>query len=116
MFGLQGVTVVAASAAFVFGMVLAATRRPETGGWPSAPRPRRRPDRLSAVGGMNLAGTMPMMLATGLLVDSTIGVRQQLLIGGSILTAAAIFVLGLRPSYAMSIGAVLLVEASVAPA
>ncbi len=104
MFGLQAVTVVAASSAFVFGMVLALLGSLKLA---LAKRLDLGEGRIGfLLSALNLA-LMPMMLATGLLVDSTIGVRW-VLIGGSILTAAAIFVLGLRPSYAMSIGAVLL--------
>jgi fucose permease len=103
MFGLQGVTVVAASAAFVFGMVLALLGSLKLA---LAKRLSLGEGRISfLLSALNLA-LMPMMIVTGFMIDGMVGIRW-VIFGGSLLTAAAMLVLGLRPSYAVAIGAVL---------
>ncbi len=103
MFGLQGVTVVAASAAFVFGMVLALLGSLKLA---LAKRLGLGEGRISfLLSALNMA-LMPMMIVTGFMIDGLVGIRWVIL-AGSLLTAAAMLALGFRPSYGVAIGAVL---------
>ena len=104
MFGLQAVTVVTASAALVFGMVLALLGSLKLA---LAKRLSLGEGRISLLlSALNLA-LMPMMIVSGLLIDGVVGPRWVIL-GGSLLTATAIAVLGLRPNYVVAVVAVLL--------
>jgi fucose permease len=104
MFGLQAATVVTASAALVFGMVLALLGSLKLA---LAKRLSLGEGRIGfLLSALNLA-LMPMMIVTGLLIDGVVGPRWVIL-GGSLLTAAAIVVLGLRPNYGVAVAAILL--------
>jgi fucose permease len=104
MFGLQAVTVVTVSAAFVFGMVLALLGSLKLA---LAKRLGLGEGRIGLLLSLLNLALMPMMIATGLLIDGPLGARWVIL-GGSLLTAAAIFVLGLRPHFGTAVAAVLL--------
>jgi fucose permease len=104
MFGLQAVTVVTASAALVFGMVLALLGSLKLA---LAKRLSLGEGRISfLLSALNFA-LMPMMIVSGLLTDSVVGPRW-VIIAGSLLTGAAIAVLGFKPNYPVAITAVLL--------
>lgn len=94
MFGLQPVTVATIGAAFVFGMVLALL------GSLKLALASRLDLGEGKVGGLfaalNLA-LIPMMILSGMFVDR--GSVTFALVAGSIVTALALFGLGLRPSY-----------------
>ncbi len=104
MFGLLGVTVVTAGSAFVFGMVLALLGSLKLA---LAKRMSLGEGRIGVLLSVLNLALMTMMILTGLLVDGTLGARW-IILGGSLLTAAAIFVLGLRPHYATAVVATLL--------
>jgi fucose permease len=109
MGGLSSLAAVTCAAAFVFGMLLALLGAVKL----------KLAERLGIgegrVGGLlaalNLA-LIPMMLASGLLIDA-LGVRLVLIVG-SLLAAVAVFSLALRRSYLAALGCVLVLGAGSA--
>jgi fucose permease len=104
MFGLQAVTVVTISAAFVFGMVLALLGSLKLA---LAKRIHLGEGRIGFLLSVLNIALMPMMIFTGLLIDVPVNPRW-IILGASSLTAIAIVVLSYRPNYPATIVAVLL--------
>jgi fucose permease len=104
MFGLPAVTVVTASAAFVFGMTLALLGSLKLA---LAKRLSLGEGRIGLLLSLLNVALMPMMIVSGLLLDGPLGARWVILLG-SLLTATALFVLGLRPRFSTAVAAVLL--------
>jgi len=104
MFGLQAVTVVTISAAFVFGMVLALLGSLKLA---LAKRMQLGEGRIGFLLSFLNVALMPMMILTGLLIDGPLNPRW-IIVGASLLTAIAIVVLSYRPTYPAAVVAVLL--------
>ena len=97
---LQATTI---SAAFVFGMVLALLGSLKLA---LAKRLNLGEGRVGLLLSALNAAVIPLMLLAGCLID-LVGVRFML-IGGSLVTAAAVGSLGLRPTYGRAFGSLLL--------
>src|ERR1700693_901239 len=104
MFGLQAVTVVTISAAFVFGMILALLGSLKLA---LAKRLSLGEGRIGLLLSLLNLALMPMMIVSRLLLDGPLGTRWVIFFG-SLLTATAIFTLGLRPRFSTAVAAVLL--------
>jgi fucose permease len=103
---MSGLTAVTISSAFVFGMVLALLGSIKLA---LAKRLNLGEGRIAGLlSALNLA-LIPMMLLSGLLIDK--GHVRWVVIGGSAMTAVAVFLLSVGPSYGRAFGCILLAGA-----